>query len=186
MESEIKESIVYQGRPADIANRLPKEAAVYDLLDNLGISYTRIDHQAIYTIDGCQNIDKQLGISLCKNLFLCNNQKTKFYLLLMPGKKRFLTKELSKQIQSSRLSFAPEEYMEKYLNITPGSVSIMGLMNDKEKQVQLIIDRDVLKEKYLGFHPCINTTSMRITMQEVLEKFLPAIEHDYWIVDLSW
>ncbi len=180
------EIIVYHGRPENPEQRLSKEVAVYDLLDELGIAYDRIDHEAIFTIEGCNNIDGVLGIHLCKNIFLCNSQKTKFYLLLMPGEKRFVTKDFCKQIVSPRLSFAPAEFMEEYLDITPGSVSVMGLMNDKEHHVQLVIDQDVLKEEYIGFHPCINTSSMRIAMKDLLEKFLPAVEHEYMTVDLPW
>ena len=180
------EIIVYHGRPENTEQRLSKEVAVYDLLDELGIAYDRIDHEAIFTIEGCNNIDGVLGIHLCKNIFLCNTQKTKFYLLLMPGQKRFVTKDFCKQIVSPRLSFAPAEFMEEYLDITPGSVSVMGLMNDKEHHVQLVIDQDVLKEEYIGFHPCINTTSMRISMKDLLEKFLPAVGHGYMTVDLPW
>ena len=178
--------IVYHGRPENVEERLPKEVAVYDLLDELGITYDRIDHEAIFTIEGCNNIDGVLGIHLCKNIFLCNSQKTKFYLLLMPGEKRFVTKDFCKQIVSPRLSFAPAEFMEEYLDITPGSVSVMGLMNDKEHHVQLVIDQDVLKEEHIGFHPCINTSSMRIAMKDLLEKFLPAVGHEYMTVDLPW
>lgn len=185
-DSPIKDKTVYTGRPADCSGRLPKEVKVYEALDELEIPYTRIDHEAIYTIEGCNEVDALLGITICKNLFLCNSQKNKFYLLMMPGNKRFVTKEFSKQINSPRLSFAPEEFMEKYLDITPGSVSIMGLLNDTEHQVQLVIDKDVLKEEYLGCHPCINTTSMRLPMKDMLEKFLPYVGHDYWEVDLEW
>lgn len=177
---------VYHGRPEHVEERMPKEIAVYDLLDKLGIVYDRIDHEAIFTMEGCNEIEGTLGIALCKNVFLCNTQKTKFYLLLMPGEKRFVTKDFCKQIVSPRLSFAPAEYMESYLNITPGSVSVMGLMNDKENHVQLVIDLDILKEEYIGFHPCINTSSLRIAMKDLLEKFLPAVEHEYMTVDLAW
>ena len=185
-ESPIKDKTVYNGRPTDCVGRLSKEIAVYDTLDSLQIPYTRMDHDAIFTIEGCHEVDEFLGITLCKNLFLCNSQKTKFYLLMMPGEKRFVTREFCKQINSPRLSFAPEEYMEEYLDITPGSVSVMGLMNDKEHHVQLVIDKDVLEEKYLGCHPCINTSSIRLPMKEVLTKFLPFVKHEYIEVDLPW
>ena len=164
--------------------RLAKEMAVYDLLDELHIPYERVDHEEAASIEDCQNVDKLLGIQICKNLFLCNSQKTAFYLLLMPGEKKFLTKDLSKQIGSARLSFAGAEYIERFLNITPGSVSIMGLMNDREHQVKLLIDRDVLKDEYLGCHPCINTSSLKLKMADVLEKFLPYTGHDYTVVEL--
>lgn len=174
--------VIYTERPTD--ERLPKEMAVYDLLEKLDISYERVDHEVMPTIESCQEVDKILGIEICKNLFLCNQQKTKFYLLLMPGTKKFVTKELSKQIQSARLSFAKENFMEELLGLTPGSVSIMGLMNDTKNQVRLLIDRDVLKEEYLGCHPCINTSSLKLKMRDVLEKFLPSVHHDYTVVDL--
>ena len=177
---------VYIGRPQNETDRLSKEIKIYDALDELGIPFTRVDHEAIYTIEGCNQVDKLLQIPLCKNLFLCNSQKTKFYLLMMPGDKRFVTKEFCKQIESPRLSFAPEEFMLEFLDITPGSVSVMGLLNDRENHVQLVIDKDVLKEEYLGCHPCINTSSIRIPMKDLLEKFLPYVEHEYIEVDLPW
>ena len=136
------------------------------------------------TMEACQGVDEILRIHMCKNLFLCNSQKTVFYLLLMPGEKKFKTKELSKQIGSARLSFASEEYMVKYLNIRPGSVSIMGLMNDKENRVNLLIDEDVLKEEFLGCHPCVNTASLRLKTKDVTEKFLPYVGHSYRVVHL--
>lgn len=165
--------------------RLEKEMAVYDLLEELQIPYQRLDHEVMPTIESCREVDRLLGISICKNLFLCNQQKTAFYLLLMPGTKKFVTKELSKQIQSARLSFAKAEYMEELLNITPGSVSIMGLMNDKENKVRLLIDQDVLEEEYLGCHPCVNTSSLKLRTKDVLEKFLPHVQHDYTAVQLG-
>ena len=113
------------GRPATNAGRLEKEIRVYDLLDSLGISYGRIDHEAAMTIEACQDIDALFGTHMCKNLFLCNRQETDFYLLLMPGDKKFKTKELSSQINTARLSFANEKHMEELLDITPGSVSVI-------------------------------------------------------------
>ena len=172
-----------KGRPKD-TNRLPKELAVYDLLDELGIEYERIDHEALYTIEACQGADEVLGIQICKNLFLCNSQKTKFYLLLMPGDKKFVTKEVSKQIGSARLSFGPENYMEEFLNITPGSVSVMGLMNDRENRIQLLIDRDLLEDDYIGCHPCINTSSLKLSMNDIINKLLPAMGHEPVYVSL--
>lgn len=173
---------IFTSIPTDA--RLEKEMAVYKLLDTLDISYQRVDHPAAMTIEACQNVDKILNIHICKNLFLCNRQKTDFYLLLMPGDKPFKTKDLSQQIGSARLSFADAEYMEKFLNITPGSVSIMGLMNDTENHVRLLIDEDVFNEEFIGFHPCINTSSMKTLSKDIWEKFLPAVHHDYTIVKL--
>ena len=165
------------GRPADVSGRLAKEVRVYDFLDALAIPYQRIDHEAANTMEACAEIDKVLNATICKNLLLCNRQCTSFYLLLMPGDKPFKTKDLSAQIGSSRLSFAAPEYMEKYLDITPGSLSILGLMNDKEMCVQLLIDEDVLKGEYIGCHPCINTSSLRLKTADLTNTIIPAMGH---------
>ena len=175
---------LFQGRPADCTGRLEKEIRCYDLLDSLNIPYQRIDHEAAMTMEACAAIDEALEATICKNLLLCNRQCTNFYLLLIPGDKVFKTKDLSAQIGSSRLSFASAEYMEQYLDITPGSVSILGLMNDKENHVQLLIDEDVLKWEYLGCHPCINTSSLRLRTEDVVEKLIPAMDHPMRTVTL--
>lgn len=174
------------GRPETTSGRLDKEIRVYDLLDKLGIAYQRVDHEATMTMEACEEVDRILGddTTICKNLFLCNRQETDFYLLLMPGDKPFKTKDLSAQIHSARLSFAKPEYMEKYLDITPGSVSVLGLMNDSEKKVQLLIDEDVMKEPYFGCHPCINTSSLKFTTEDLTKKIIPALGHDPITVSL--
>lgn len=175
-----------KGRPENCADRLEKEVRTYDLLDSLGISYERTDHrdQPATSMAACAEIDAVLQITICKNLFLCNRQKTDFYLLSMPGDKPFHTKDLSAQLGIARLSFAPEDYMEQFLDITPGSVSILGLMNDKENRVRLLLDEEILQMEYFGCHPCINTSSMRIRTEDILERFLPAVHHDYTVVRL--
>ena len=174
------------GRPENVNDRLDKEIRVYDFLDKLSVTYQRVDHEAAMTMEACEEIDRTLGddTAICKNLFLCNRQETNFYLLLMPGDKPFKTKDLSAQIGSARLSFAKPEYMEKYLDITPGSVSVLGLMNDHEKKVQLLIDEDVLTGEYIGCHPCINTSSLRLLTKDLVEKIIPAMEHEPTIVKL--
>lgn len=175
---------LYKGRPEDITGRLEKEIKVYDLLDSLEIEYIRTDHEVANTMEACNAIDAVLDVTICKNLFLCNRQKTNFYLLMMPGDKPFKTKELSAQINSARLSFASAEDMERLLDITPGSVSVMGLMNDTENKVQLLVDEDVIKEEYLGCHPCINTSSIKLKSADVWEKVLPAVKHGMITVKL--
>lgn len=179
-----EERKLFKGRPEDVSGRLPREVRTYDLLDSLGIQYQRTDHRRTDTMEECNEVDAILGVVICKNLFLCNKQKTAFYLLMMPGEKKFKTKELSAQINSSRLSFANAEDMLKYLDIEPGSVSIMGLMNDKDHAVQLLIDEDVLKDEYLGCHPCVNTSSLKIRTEDIITGFLPAVGHTYQTVKL--
>lgn len=176
--------IFQKGRPENSEGRLPKEIRSYDLLDSLSVEYERIDHEPAMTMEVCEAIDAALGATICKNLFLCNRQQTDFYLLMMPGDKPFKTKDLSAQIGSSRLSFATPEHMERFLDITPGSVSVLGLMNDKDGAVRLLIDEDVLKGEFIGCHPCINTSSLRIKTSDMIEKVIPAMKHSPTMVKL--
>lgn len=176
-----------KGSPDNQEGRLEKERRCYELLDRLGIEFWRVDHPDANanTMEACHEIDKVLDAFVCKNLFLCNRSKTKFYLLVMPGEKVFKAKELSPQIGCSRLSFAKPEYMEEHLDITPGSVSILGLMNDKEHVVRLLVDEDVLQGEFVGCHPCINTSSLKIRTKDMFYKILPAMNHEMTIVKLS-
>ena len=179
------ELTLIKGRPATNDGRLEKEIRTYDLLDSLGIEYERVDHEEANTMEACLAIDEILAPAvICKNLFLCNAQKTKFYLLMIREDKKFLTKDISKQINSARLSFGPAEFMEQFLDITPGSVSVLGLMNDKENNVSLLVDEDVLASEYFGCHPCINTSSLRLKTADVFGKFLEAVHHEYTVVKL--
>ena len=175
---------LYNGRPESTEGRLPREVRTYDFLDSLGIEYQRTDHEKADNMEACNVIDAVLGVVICKNLFLCNRQKTNFYLLMMPGDKKFKTKELSKQINSARLSFADPEDMLKYLDIEPGAVSIMGLMNDTDHAVKLLVDEDVLEGEYIGCHPCVCTSSLKIKTSDVFDKFLPAVGHEPQTVHL--
>lgn len=193
---------IYKGRPENLSGRLDREIRVYDLLDSLHVEYDRLDHEPAMTMEVCAEIDaafermpleafkadlsadKSKHAIVCKNLFLTNKQHTKYYLLMMPGDKKFLTKDLSAQINSARLSFAGEDEMLKYLDVTPGSVSVLGLMNDKDKAVQLLIDSDVLRSEYVGCHPCMNTSSLRMLVKDLTEKILPAIHHEAIVVNL--
>ena len=167
-----------QGRPADTSGRLEKEIRVYDFLDKLGVIYERVDHEALMTMEACEEADRVLEATICKNLFLCTANKKEFYLLMIVGDKRFVTKDVSKKLSTSRLSFANESYMEEYLDITPGSVSVLGLMNDTENHVQLLMDKDLVQDEYVGCHPCINTSSLRLKMDDLLHVLLPATHHE--------
>ena len=174
-----------QGRPETNDGRLEKEIRCYDLLDALDVRYQRIDHEAAMTMEACAEIDKVLDATICKNLLLCNRQCAAFYLLMIVGEKHFKTSTFSKQIGSSRLSFAAPEYMEQFLDITPGSLSVLGLMNDREKHVQLLIDGDILKGEFFGCHPCINTSSLRLRTADLLEKIIPAMGHETRFVTIE-
>ncbi|MBQ3284173.1 MAG: prolyl-tRNA synthetase associated domain-containing protein [Ruminococcus sp.] len=177
---------LYHGSPENMSGRNEREIRVYRFLDELGVDFDRTDHpdEPATTMEVCEKVDAVLNVRICKNLFLCNRQKTKFYLLIMPGDKPFKTKELSGQMGISRLSFADEKAMGELLDLRPGSVSVLGLMNDKEHAVQLVIDRDVLKEEYFGCHPCENTSSIRFKTADLTEKILPALRRTPVLVDL--
>ena len=177
---------VEKGRPIHCDGRLQKEIRSYDFLDNLKITYERVDHPITDTMNACAEIDSILDAPTCKNLLLCNRQKTSFYLLMLPGDKQFKTSVLSKEIGSSRLSFADGHYMEQFLDITPGSLSILGLTQDVDNQVQLLIDKDILKDTYFGCHPCINTTTIKIRTEDLIQKIIPALNHIPIYVDLPW
>lgn len=170
------------GRPQD--KRIDKEERVYDLLDQLNIDYQRIDHEEANTMEVCLEIEKTLKSTICKNLFLVNSNKSQYYLLMLKENKKFKTKVISKQINSSRLSFGSDEKMLEYLDITPGSVSLLGLMNDHDFKVQLLMDKDLLQDEYLGCHPCINTSSLRIKMKDVFEKIIPSLHHEPIFVEV--
>lgn len=173
-----------KGAPVDRTGRLERELRVYDFLDELGIEYYRTDHEEANNMEACNEIDKILDTIICKNLFLCNRQKTDFYLLMMPGDKPFKTKDITGQIGCSRLSFASDDFMLEFLDIKPGAVSIMGLMNDKNNRVQLLIDKPVVESETLGCHPCVSTSSLKFNTKDILEKFLPAVHHEPIIVDM--
>lgn len=176
--------ILENGAPQNFAERLPKEQRVYTFLDALHIDYCRVDHEPAMTMEACEEIDKALGTVMCKNLFLSNRQETTFYLLMISADKPFKTKDLSAQLGVARLSFGKAEYMEKFLDITPGSLSVLGLMNDTENNVQLLIDEDIFSAELIGVHPCVNTSSISIDMNDLKEKIIPALKHSPIIVKL--
>lgn len=177
-----------KGKPQELSERLPKETRCYEFLENLGVEYYHVDHRDMPadTMDACVAIDEALGCKICKNLFLCNRQKTDFYLLMMPADKPFKTKDLTAQINSARLSFADSEAMLEYLDITPGAVSVLGLINDKQNRVRLLVDKDILSDEYIGCHPCVNTTSLKIKTTDIFDKVINATAHNKTIVELPW
>lgn len=176
--------VLYSCRPED--ERIPKEVRCYDFLESLGIPYIRVDHECADTIEMCHEVECVLGCEICKNLLLTNRQMTEVYLLLLPGDKPFKTKILSKQIGTARLSFAVPEQMQKYLNITPGSLSILGLINDTGNKVRLLIDEELVKNEYLGCHPCINSSSLKLKTSDVIDRLVPATGHTITYVSLPW
>ena len=175
---------LYNGRPLDVSGRTEKEIRVYDYLDDLSISYSRLDHTPAFGSETelCKEIEKSLGAKICKNLFLANRQRTKFYMLMIPEHKVFKSSDISKQAGSSRLHFAESEYMEELIGCTPGSASVMGLIYDTDHRVQLLVDDEVINAEYVGCHPCINTSSLRIRSEDIFKRFVEATGHDFIVV----
>lgn len=177
-------SPMYKGRPSDCENRLPKEVAVYDLLDALCMEYERVDHDPADTIEDCRAVEEVIGVGVCKNLFVCNRQKTEYYIIMMSGEKPFRTADVSKKLGVSRLSFASSEDMERILDVTPGSVTVMALKNDKKGTVHLVVDRDIINGEYVRCHPCINTSTLKIKTEDLLRVFLRHTKHTPRIIDI--
>ena len=175
---------VKAGRPDLNAERNMKEIKVYDFLDKAGIKYMRADHEAVFNMESCLEIEKAINGKICKNLFLCNRQKTKFYFLVMTGNKELDVKALSEQTGLSRLSFANAEDLKKYLDIEPGSASILCLINDSGNNVQLLADREVVVQDYMCCHPCVNTSTIKIKTEYIIEKILKKTDHDITVVNL--
>lgn len=172
---------IYTARPTD--QRIPQELAVYDKLEELNISYLRVDHDRADTVEFCHEVEAVLGSKICKNLFLCNRQQTEFYLLMMPGDKPFQTKFLSAQLGCSRLSFADDGHMNQYLQTVPGSVSALELLFDTENHVQLVIDRELLQDEYISGHPGISSSTLRLEREDLL-TFVQAVGHSPIYVEL--
>lgn len=157
---------------------------VIEILKENNIDFEVFNHEAFVSMDQYEVIEGKIGCKIPKNLFLCNRQETVFYLLIMPGDKIFKTKDISAQINSSRLSFGNKDYLNKLLSCYKGSTSVLGLLFDKENRVNLLIDEDILKEEYLGFHPCDNNFTIKIKKEDLISKIIPLTKHDYKIVNL--
>ena len=176
-------SKLYKGRPVDIENRQDKEKRCYDFLDGLGVEYEVVDHDEASDMEKCKEIEGALEVKICKNIVLCNRQETRFFLFMMPGDKKYVTKDISKKLDMSRLSFAKENYLKEFLDVTPGSVSVLGLLNDKDNRVELVIDKDVIQADFIRCHPCENTSTLKISTEDFLNKIIPALGKEAKIID---
>ena len=178
----IKDVTIYTSAPVE--SRSEVEDKTYAFLKEHNISFSRIDHVEANTIAECREIEKVLGAEICKNLFLKNSAKTQYYLLLMDGNTKFDSKVISRQICSTRLSFADTDDMVSMLGINPGSVSVMGLINDTSASVSLLIDSRLLEKEHFCCHPCRNTSTLKFSTNDILNRFIPATNHNYTVVNL--
>lgn len=168
--------------PAD--ERMPLERKFYDTLEKLKIPYEQVDNDPASSMEECAEVDKAIGTEIRKNVFLCNQKKTTFFLLVMPADKAFDTSSFSKKLGVSHMSFAPQEKMLEHLGTTPGSASVAGLLTDEDDYVQVIIDKEVAEAEWFGCNPGINTSHLKFKTKDLLQKYLPAIHHRARIVDL--
>ena len=158
--------------------------SVYQLLEKLNIGYRKVEHPEAGSMEDLAEAEKQLGAVICKNLFLCNRQKTVFYLLLIPGGKRFKTSVVSKLIGSSRLSFGEPDKLYELLGVHPGSITPLGLAFDEAHQVNLLIDREVLALDEVGMHPLVNTASLAMKTDDLMKIYFPFTGHESTILDI--
>ncbi len=151
-----------------------KAECVCDYLKNLGIDYLIKTHDSAETLEKCAEIEKMIDGRICKNLFLQTTNGSAYYLLMMDSSKKFVTKEVSKALGSSRLSFSNGDKMEEMLRTAPGSLSITSLIFDKENKVSLAIDEDVLKEEFICCHPCDCTATLKIKTSDIVDILIPS------------
>ena len=154
------------------------------LLETLRIPYRMVEHPAAGAMEDLVAVEERLGVRICKNLFLCNRQKTVFYLLLIPADKRFKTSVVSKLIGSSRLSFGEEDKLYELLGVRPGSITPLGLVFDEAHQVNLLIDREVLALEEIGMHPLVNTASIAMKTEDLIKVYFPFTGHEPQILDI--
>lgn len=175
-------SEVYVTKPTQYKTEL--EEKVYETLEELKIPYYRVETEPLISMEDCLVINEKLQMKTVKTLFLCNQQKTKFYLCIMPGDKRFDCKVFSRALQIARVSFGSEQLMNELLETQIGACSIFSALIDKENKVQIVIDQDVLKEEDYGCSDGTTTGYMKIKTKDVLEKILPYAHHTPIIVTL--
>ena len=165
-------------------NLSQKASYVCDHLKNLGIDFLIKTHEPAETLEKCSEVEKSIDGKICKNLFLQTTSGNVYYLLMMSGEKKFVTKNVSKALGSSRLSFSSGNRMEEMLNTSPGSLSITSLIFDKGKAVSLAIDSDILKEEFICCHPCDCTATLKIKTSDITDILIPSLGITPIIIDI--
>ena len=148
-----------------------KEQKVYEVLESLEVSYVRHEHPPVFTVEEAEKHWKDITGAHCKNLFLRNKKGNRHYLVVLESTKRADLKSLEKQLGEDRLSFASPERLMRYLGLDTGAVSPFGLLNDSQKEVQVIIDQDLQEAETINFHPNVNTATIGLSFSD-FQKFL--------------
>ena len=162
---------------------MDKKEKVLKKLDELNIHYKLIDHPAVYTIDTMDELHLNKNGHIVKNLFLKNSNGKKHYLVVLKGDKKADLKSIKSQINSTALSFASEERLEKYLGLSKGAVTPLGIINDEEHLVNIVLDEDLKNEKIIGVHPNVNTATVFITFDDLL-KFINTFGNEVFYVNI--
>lgn len=160
---------------------------ILQFLENQDVPYTLFEHEAKYTIEDCllEPGLAQPGVTMPRNILLTNRQQTAFYLLIISPRKPFRTAVVSKLLGVSRLSFAPPERLMELMGLLPGAVSPLALLFDREKQVQLVVDDDLLSFEKLWFHPAVNTASVEIATRDFLRRVLPGMGRTPCVITIA-
>ena len=160
------------------------EEKVYSKLRELGIGFERVDNDSISTMEECAEVGEVLGTDICKSILACTRNKSEYYLIILPGDKRFVSKLASKAVGSSRLSFASPEDMQELLGTTPGNASPLAVINDCDGKVKLVIDRELAEDEHIACNTGANTTHIRFSTGDLIDKILPAFDHIPEIVEI--
>jgi len=176
---------------SEIVNEKPKEfenetqRMIYEALEELKIPFDRVENDFMISMEDCEAVNKKMNTRMAKNLFLCNRQKTEFYLFITKDNKHFNTKIFSKAMGISRVSFAPEETLTEYLGTKIGATTIFSLVYDKDCKVHLVIDKDVLEEKFHACNDGTNNAHIKITTKDLMEKYLKYTKHEPVIIEFK-
>ena len=158
-------------------------ADIYEFLDSIDVSYERFDHPPVFTVSEAKRLSPEMDGASTKNLFLRDKKGIRHFLVVVPQDKQVDLKELSSILEASRLSFASPDRLKKYLGIEPGSVSILALLNDPEKTVEVFVDNELWNAEIILCHPLVNTSTLAIT-RDGIKQFLEKTGHNLMLVEI--
>ncbi|MBO5495601.1 MAG: prolyl-tRNA synthetase associated domain-containing protein [Eubacterium sp.] len=175
-------SEIIKTAPTEFKSTLQQK--VYETLDALEIPFERVDNTPAVTMEDCIEIDEKLKVKTVKTLFLCNRQKTAFYLFVTAGDKPFVTKDFGKALGVSRVSFAPAELLDSMLDTKPGATTVLSTVLDTDNSIRVVIDSEVTGYEYYGCTDGTATSYMRLKTEDVLNKYLPYTNHEYTVIEV--
>ena len=175
-------SEIYTSKPNSFKTELHE--MVYNTLEALEIPFERVDTDEAITMEDCVEIGKKLDTSIVKTLFLCNRQKTNFYLFVTTEDKPFVTKDFSRALEISRVSFASPEMLFDMLGTKVGSATALSCVFDKENKVKIILDKDAVSSEWYGCSDGTTTGYMKLKTEDLINKYLPFSNHIPTIIEI--